>query len=135
MTAVRQATRASTEDVWALLGDLGNWAGILPTMQRVIRLGGPGPIGAGVRFEVDQPGLPAAVYEITDWQAGRSFRWASSRVGVRTTASHRLDETPDGSELVLGLEWSGPLAWLAWFLAGSKARRMVQQEADLREVG
>ena len=102
---------------------------MLPTMQQVIRLGGGGPIGVGTRFEVRQPGLPKAVYQITSWHPGREFTWVSTAAGVRTTAFHRLESEPDGTGLVLGIEWSGPLAWLARLVAGSKTRRMVEQEA------
>jgi Polyketide cyclase / dehydrase and lipid transport len=129
MIEVRRSTRARTEDLWALLSDLDNWAGMLPTMQQVTRVD-DGPIGPGGRFEVQQPGLPKAVYEITHWQPGRAFTWVSSAIGVRTTASHRLEPEPDGTGLTLSIDWSGPLAWIARLLAGSKARRMVEQEAD-----
>jgi hypothetical protein len=98
-------------------------------MQQVTRIG-DAPIGPGSRFEVQQPGLPKAVYEITHWEPGRAFTWVSSAGGVRTTASHRLQPTSDGTVLALGIEWSGPLAWMARLLASSKARRMVEQEAE-----
>jgi hypothetical protein len=129
MLAVSASTKASAEDLWALLSDLDNWADLLPTMQQVTRVR-DGPIGVGGRFEVRQPGLPKAEYEITHWEPGRGFTWVSSAVGVRTTASHRLDAEPEATTLVLSIEWSGPLAWLARLVAGSKARRMVEQEAE-----
>jgi hypothetical protein len=49
---------------------------------------------------------------------------------VRSTASHRLEETPEGTRIVLTMTWSGPLAWLARKLYGSKARRFMTQEAE-----
>lgn len=122
------STKASAEELWALLSDLEHWASMLPTMQQVTRVSGP--IGVGGRFEVHQPGLPKAVYEISHWEPHRGFTWVSSTIGVRTTASHRLDSRPEGTELVLGIEWSGPLGWLARAVAGSKAKRMVEQEAE-----
>lgn len=129
MIEVRLSTQASTEGLWSLLSDLDHWASMLPTMQEVTRVD-DGPIGVGDRFQVRQPGLPKAVYQITYWQPDRGFTWVSSAVGVRTVASHRLDNGPEGTELVLGVEWSGPLAWLVRLVAGSKARRMVEQETD-----
>jgi hypothetical protein len=113
-----------------LLSDLDHWADLLPTIQQIIRLSGDGPVGVGDRFEVQQPGLPKAVYEITHWEPGQAFTWVSSASGVRTTASHRLRPEPDGTGLALSIEWSGPSAWLARLLAGPKARRMVELEAD-----
>jgi hypothetical protein len=123
------SARAGTEELWALLADLDHWAVMLPTMQQVTRIG-DGPVGVGARFEVRQPGLPKAVYEITHWEPGRAFIWVSSAAGVRTTVSHRLEPESDRTALVLGIEWSGPLAWLARLAAGAKARRMVEQEAE-----
>jgi len=54
----------------------------------------------------------------------------SSAPGVRTTASHEVSERDGGTRLVLGIDWSGPLAPIVRMLVGMKARRMVEQEAD-----
>jgi uncharacterized protein YndB with AHSA1/START domain len=121
---------ASPERLWAFVGDVERWAELLPTIRRVVRLGPDGPVGVGARFEVHQPGLPKAVYEVTDWQPGRGFTWVSSAPGVRTTAVHTLAPRDGGTRLVLGIDWSGPLAGLVRLLVGSKARGMVAQEAD-----
>jgi len=32
--------------------------------------------------------------------------------------------------MALGIDWSGPLAWLVRLMFASKARRMVELEAD-----
>jgi uncharacterized protein YndB with AHSA1/START domain len=121
---------ASPQRVWELLGELRRWDQLLPTMQQVTRVGADGPVGVGARFEVRQPGLPRAVYEITEWEPGRGFTWTASSPGVRTTAYHRLEPADGGTRLVLGVDWSGPLAGLVRVLAGAKAARMVAQEAD-----
>jgi uncharacterized protein YndB with AHSA1/START domain len=116
--------------VWELLGDLARWDRLLPTMQQVTRVGRDGPVGVGDRFLVRQPGLPRAVYEITEWDPGQAFAWTASSPGVRTTAYHRLIPHDGGTRMVLGVDWSGPLAGLVRLLAGSKAARMVAREAD-----
>lgn len=131
MIEVKRSTRAGAADLWSLLSDVDSWADLLPTIRQVTRLGNVGPIGVGARFEVKQPGLPTAVYEITSWEPGRAFTWVSSAPGVQTTASHRLEPDPDGTRLVLSIEWSGPLAWLIGLLLGAKTRRMIEQEADI----
>jgi hypothetical protein len=102
---------------------------MLPTMLEVSQLGA-GPVGVGTRFRVRQPGLPPAVYSITQWEPGRGFVWESSSPGVRTTASHEVSACGAGSRLALGITWTGPLAGVVRLLLGSKARRMVEQEAD-----
>jgi hypothetical protein len=112
------------------VGDLDRWGDLLPTMQQVIRFDAAGPVGVGSRFRVRQPGLPKAVYEVTDWQPGKGFVWVSSSPGVRTTAAHWLESTDGGALLSLRLEWSGPLARIVRTLVGTKARRLVVREAD-----
>jgi len=87
-------------------------------------------MGVGSRFEVRQPGLPKAVWEVTDWQQGRSFTWVSTSPGIRSTAVHSVQRDGDGSRLDLSLEWSGPLARLLELLIGRKARGMVETEAE-----
>lgn len=116
--------------VWALVSDVERWGEMLPTMQRVTRIGPQGPTGVGSRFEVRQPGVPKAVYEITAWEPGAGFTWAAASPGVRTTATHSVTPYDGGSRLVLGIEWSGPLARVVRLLLASKVARMVVQEAD-----
>jgi len=130
MMEEERSIAASASRLWAVLSDIESWDAMLPTMRQVVRIGAGGPVGVGARFEVRQPGLPKAVYEITDWRPERGFTWVSSSPGVRTTASHELSSHDGGTRLVLGIEWSGPLAGLIRLLIGPKARRMVAQEAD-----
>jgi hypothetical protein len=120
---------ATPERLWSLAGDVERWGDRLPTVDSVRPLG-TGPIGVGSRFEVRQPGLPKAVWEVTDWQPGRSFTWVSSSPGIRSTAVHTVQGDGDGSRLDLSLEWSGPLARVLELLIGRKARGMVETEAE-----
>ena len=121
---------APPDRLWSIASDVERWADRLPTVTSVRPLGS-GPIGVGSRFEVRQPGLPKAVWEVTDWQQeARSFTWVSRSPGIRTTATHRVDEDDGGSRLDLSLEWSGPLARVLELLIGRKARGMVETEAE-----
>jgi hypothetical protein len=90
MNAVERRIDAGVDRVWELVGDVEHWDDLLPTMQQVTRLDGGGPVGEGARFEVRQPGLPKAVYEITDWEPGVGFTWVAAATGVRTTATHEI---------------------------------------------
>ncbi len=130
MKLVERQIDAGVDRVWDLVGDVEHWDDLLPTMQRVTRIDGGGPAGEGSRFEVRQPGLPKAVYEITDWEPDVGFTWVAASTGVRTKATHEIRPSNGGALLVLGIEWSGPLAGLVGLLMGRKARRMVEQEAD-----
>jgi carbon monoxide dehydrogenase subunit G len=132
---VEREIAADAQRLWSLVSDLERWDELLPTVQQITRIGPEGPIGVGTRFAVRQPGLPKAVYEVTDWRPGRGFTWVASAGGVRTTASHEVLEAgrstdgASGCRLVLKLTWSGPLAGLVRLLLGAKAQRMVEQEA------
>jgi ligand-binding SRPBCC domain-containing protein len=130
MKPVERQIDAKVGHVWDLVGDVERWDALLPTMQRVTRIDGGGTVGEGARFEVRQPGLPKAVYEITEWKPGVGFTWVAASVGVSTTATHEVTPSDGGALLVLGIAWSGPLAGLVGLLMGRKTRRMVEQEAD-----
>jgi hypothetical protein len=118
----------STDRLWAFASDVEHWGDRLPTVDSV-RPMGSGPMGVGSRFEVHQPGLPKAVWEVTDWQPGRSFTWVSTSPGIRSTAVHAVRADGDGSRLDLSLEWTGPLARILGLLVGRKAQGMVETEA------
>ena len=121
---------SSPERLWSLASDVERWGERLPTVDAVRPLGN-GPTGTGSRFEVRQPGLPRAVWEVTDWQPqGRSFTWVSTSPGIRSTAVHSVRDEGEGSTLVLSLEWSGPLARVLELVLGRKARGMVETEAE-----
>lgn len=121
---------AGPERVWELVSDLERWDEMLPTMQRVERLGADGPVGVGARFRVHASGLPGAVYEVTSWEPGSGFTWVASTPGVRTTATHQLQAHIGGTRLTLTIDWSGPLAGAVRRFVGSKSARMVAREAD-----
>jgi hypothetical protein len=120
---------ATPDRLWSLASDVERWGDRLPTVD-VVRPLDRGPTGVGSTFEVRQPGLPKAVWEVIDWQQQeRSFTWVSSSPGIRSTAVHTVHEDDGGSRLDLSLEWSGPLARVLEALIGRKARGMVETEA------
>ncbi|WP_181311489.1 SRPBCC family protein [Nocardioides campestrisoli] len=117
----------SADRLWALASDVERWPDRLDTVDSVRELSS-GPTQVGSRFEVRQPGLPRAVWEVTDWQA-RSFTWVSSALGIRSTAVHSVREDHDGASLDLSLEWTGPLTVVMSRLLGGRATGMVEHEA------
>ena len=127
-----QATSRSAgppERLWELASDVERWGDRLPTVDAVRTLGS-GPTRVGSRFEVRQPKLPKAVWEVTEWEPGRSFTWVSTSPGIRSTAVHSVREDGEGSRLDLSLEWSGLLSPVLRALIGRKARGMVELEAE-----
>jgi hypothetical protein len=116
--------------LWSIVSDVERWGERLPTVD-VVRPLGSGPTGVGSKFDVRQPGLPRAVWEVTDWQQQvRSFTWVSTSPGIRSTAVHTVHDDGGGSRLDLCLEWSGPLARVLELLIGRKAQGMVETEAE-----
>jgi len=120
---------AAPDRLWSLASDVERWGDRLPTVD-VVRPLGSGLTGVGSKFEVRQPGLPKAVWQVTDWQPGRSFTWVSTSPGIRSKAVHAVQDDGGGSRLDLSLEWSGPLARVLELLIGRKARGMVETEAE-----
>ena len=128
---IRASARSagSPDRLWKIASDVVHWGDRLPTVDSVRPLSS-GPMAVGSRFEVRQPGLPKAVWEVIDWQPGRSFTWVSSSPGIRSRAVHTVSDDDNGSRLDLSLEWSGPLARVLELLIGRKARGMVETEAE-----
>ncbi|MFE3460703.1 SRPBCC family protein [Nocardiopsis aegyptia] len=137
MIDVAKTVDADRSSVWQVMSDLDRWAEVMPTIDRISRVGEDGPITVGTRFRVRQPGLAEAVYEITAWEPGTGFTWQAKVAGVRTVASHDLRADGAGTRIRLGVEWTGPGAWLVRLLFARKTRafitREVQALADLTE--
>lgn len=122
-------SEAGTEQLWELVSDLERWQDHLDTFTSVTALQ-PGPTRVGSRFRVRQPGLSAVVYEVTQWWEGVGFVWETRGPGLVGTAEHEISPLQDGSRLELTYTWTGPLARVARRVAGPRAKRMVELEAE-----
>ncbi|WP_446666960.1 SRPBCC family protein [Flexivirga sp. B27] len=127
---IDESSPASADRLWKYVGDVEQWGDRLPTFTSVRRVGGPAPTGVGSRFEVRQPGLAKAVYEITRWEPGHGFTWVGRVAGMTTTARHDIEPASDGNRIELGLAWSGPLARVLRPVMSSRARRMMRSEGE-----
>jgi uncharacterized protein YndB with AHSA1/START domain len=129
---VRYATSVDVDApaarVWAVLVDVERWPEWTASMRRVERLDA-GEFVVGSRARVKQPRFPAVVWEVTDAQSGRSFRWTASAAGVRTVADHRIAERQGGVTVTLEITQTGLLVPLLDLLGGKLARRYVDTEA------
>lgn len=120
---------APVERVWAVLTDLERWPDWTASMRSVRALGG-GPTGVGSRFEVRQPRMPVAVWEVSDFEPNRSFTWATRAPGVRVVARHDLTPTGSGTRADMAVDMTGPLAGLVTALSGQRIRGFVRMETD-----
>lgn len=123
------SSAATRERLWSLASDVERWGERLSTVDSVRPLGS-GPTEVGSTYEVRQPGLPKAVWEVIDWQEGRSFTWVSTGPGIRSTAVHTVHDEGVGSRLDLSLEWTGPLTRVMELLLGRKTQGLVKTEAE-----
>src|SRR4051794_13164423 len=118
---------APVDTIWSVLIDVTKWPEWTESIRDVEPLA-PQPLRLGSRVKVRQPKLPTAVWEVTDFQPGRSFTWVNGSPGMRSTAVHEIAGTVDHPQVRLTIDQSGPLSFLARpFL--SMTRRYVDMEA------
>lgn len=134
--AYRTSTRveAPAEIVWRVLSDVERMPAWTSSMTRVTILGPEQEIAVGSRVEIDQPGLPRAIWEVDSLTEGRGFSWSSSTPGVRTGAAHQIAPVSAAAcEVTLAVAQSGMLAGLTNLVLGTRAREFVDaQLAGLR---
>lgn len=130
MLTTSARSNATPDELWAIVSGVTAWPDVLPTFASVAPVDGAGATAEmGSRFAVTQPGLRAAVYEVTACVPGSSFTWESSGPGITTTASHTVSADREGSRVDLTLDWHGPLAPLVRLLMGRRTQRMIDLEA------
>jgi hypothetical protein len=119
---------ASPERVWEVMSDVERWHEWTASITSVERLT-PGPLGTGSKARVRQPRLLPAVFEITKWDPPRSFEWVTRSGGVTAVARHSVAPTDAGARARLAVEFSGVLAPLVAWVAGTLTDRYLQMEA------
>ncbi len=130
MIDVTRASTAPADRLWAVLSDVRRWPQWLPTVDAVTPHDPARPDEVGASYTVEQPGMPRAVWTMTEVEPGRSFTWESVRPGIRTVGTHTLTPGPDGSTTIaLGIRWSGVLAPLVRLTLGRRSRDYVTREA------
>jgi uncharacterized membrane protein len=115
---------APADLVWQTISDVEKWPDWTPTMTGIRRLD-DGPLRVGSTALVRQPRQPARTWTVTELTDGRSFTWVSTSRGLRLTAGHVV---ADGA-VTLTFAAAGPLAPLAWLIAGRAVRQAVTTEA------
>lgn len=100
---------APPADVWAAMADLERWPVWASQFKRLERLDA-GPLARGSRVRVRPKGMAATVWQITEYEEGRSFTWASSPLpGLQLTGGHVVTADREGANAEFWLEAGGPL--------------------------
>jgi uncharacterized protein YndB with AHSA1/START domain len=129
---------APVEKVWAVLADVERWPEWTASMTTVAPQG-DAPLAVGSQVRIKQPGFPAVVWTVDEWQPPDRFSWSASSPGVHTVADHELtpspadDPDPAGpptTTVTLRIRQTGPLAWLLTLLTSRRTRRYVAMEAQ-----
>lgn len=121
---------AAPEAIWAILIDVERWSDWSESMTSLAYLEAP-PLRIGSQVRVKQPRLPAAVWTVTSIEPHRQFTWEASTFGSHMVGIHAIEALGEGrSRVTLGVDQSGPLAWLGTLLFGRLGRRYVRMEAE-----
>ena len=120
---------ADRSRAWRALAAVTTYPQWTTSMTNVSGLDGP-DLAVGHRFQIRQPGLPAAVWRVSEVRDGESFAWENRTPGLHSVATHRVSANPDGStQVTLVLRQSGALASLIALLTQAKTRRYIALEA------
>jgi hypothetical protein len=112
MYARRIRVNAPPAIVWAAIVDVETWPAWASQFRRLERLDA-GPLALGSRVRVTPKGMPGAVWQVTEYEEGRSFTWASSlSPGVRLMGGHVVAADGDGTTAEFWLEASGTIGTL-----------------------
>ncbi|MEP6651426.1 MAG: SRPBCC family protein [Lapillicoccus sp.] len=127
---------APPETVWNLISDVRHWPDLLPvTVTSVTPVDPARPEEVGAQYVMEQPRIPRATLELTEWAPPQRFTWRSRTMGVTSTASHVVEAVAGGgSRASLSIEWTGPLAALVRLAYGKLTQRYLDIEGgNLKE--
>jgi uncharacterized protein YndB with AHSA1/START domain len=119
---------APPETVWETWTAIERWPEWTASISRIERIS-PGPFAVGLRARIHQPGLPVAIWQVTDIDEGHSFTWISASPGVRVTANHSIRPGLKGSHVTLTITFAGLIGRIAGWLTRSRTERYLHLEA------
>ena len=114
--------------IWAVWLDVERWPAWTSTVLSAKRLEAS-PLTLGSRTHIQQPRLPAAVWQVIELDEAKGiFIWASRSPGITVTASHQLEEVPDGSVVTHALKYTGLLSPVIGRLYRSQSQEYLATE-------
>lgn len=126
-------TSAQPATIWKVLADIEHWHEWTPTVLAIKPLGNAG-FGVGARYQVVQPRLRPAIYEVTECVPCRRFTWAQRFPGGLLIADHRITQRDGKAEVELSFSSSGLLGNIVgkvfFRLIGSYVRTEAQSLKD-----
>jgi hypothetical protein len=115
------------------MADVERWSEWTPSVTSIKRLD-PGPLRPGTRLFIRQPKLPPALWRVVSVEEGNGFVSISSAPGVRVTANHFIESTPDGSRATLSIHFGGMLGGLVGrMIRGINERYLALEAKGLKE--
>lgn len=117
------------ERVFRVYSDVEHWPDWTRSVSSVERLD-QGPLQVGSRARIKQPGLPVAVWEVTELVPGQSFTWMARGPGIVTTGSHVIAPVGGGDQVKVtaSLEQAGLLGPLLGLLTKRLTNRYLDME-------
>jgi hypothetical protein len=121
---------ATASVVWDVLMDVARWPEWTASID-ALEPQAPGLLAVGSVARLKQPGYRAAMWRVTQMDAGRSFTWETQAFpGVRAIAVHDIAPDGDATVVTLTVETTGPLAFLAAPMITRASRRFLPMEAQ-----
>ncbi len=121
---------AAPTRIWPVIADVMKWPEWLPTMTSVSSLSSSA-LAIGNQYKVVQPGFRPTLWTVVGYEPLRTFAWEAHWVGARAIATHSIKSTSRASsEVVLSVNFSGPLSLLASTLAGRRIEKYLVLEVN-----
>jgi len=116
--------------VWAVFSDVVHWPDWTASVRRVTPMDGP-QLVVGAHFAIEQPRLPKIVWEVTEVDPGRAWKWRSTSPGTTTIAWHDVTPIEGGrARARQGIDQRGFLAPVVGLFTTRLIERYLQLEAQ-----
>ncbi len=97
---------APIEMVWTVLSGVERWHEWTPTVTGISRLDSS-PFGLGCEVMIMQPGLPDAIWKVSEIQEGKYFVWKRGNPLVKVKAAHSVEPVKNHTKVKLSIQFSG----------------------------
>ncbi len=125
---------APPDVVWPIVSDVERWPEWTPSARRIKLLDDIAELRNTARARVRLRGMGPSVWTVTEFDAGRSFRWDTTVMpGLRVTARHIVEPRNGGSHVTLSITSTGVMARpSSGLIAWMSRRNMALESAGLK---